>query len=137
MTFRKVKPYDAREAEEARALLNAARKQNGGVEDLLQRMREVVYHGERAAEKKKREEAKAAKTRARGAVVKDPRGPREDLDLRGGRDATTRDDAEDVEEKNASPFASSDAVAARHKAHSASGEKMEPAKRAPFRGKCT
>ena len=106
---------------------------------MLQRMREVVYHGERAAEKKKREEAKAAKTRARGAVVKDPRGPREDLDLPGGRDATTRDDAEeeDVEEKNASPFASSDAVAARHKAHSASGEKMEPAKRAPFRGKCT
>ena len=137
VTFRKVKPYDAREAEEARALLNAARKKNGGVEDLLQRMREVVYHGERAAEKKKREEAKAAKTRARGAVVKDPRGPREDLDLPGGRDATTRDDAEDVEEKNASPFASSDAVAARHKAHSASGEKMEPAKRAPFRGKCT
>jgi hypothetical protein len=43
-----------------------------------------------------------------------------------------------VEEKNAKkPFASSDAVAARHKAHSASGEKMEPAKRAPFRGKCT
>jgi tRNA (guanine10-N2)-methyltransferase len=137
VTFKKVKPYDQTEAEEARALLNAARKKNGGVEDLLQRMREVVYHGERAAEKKKREEAKAAKTRARGAVVKDPRGPREDLDLPGGRDATTRDDAEDVEEKNASPFASSDAVAARHKAHSASGEKMEPAKRAPFRGKCT
>jgi hypothetical protein len=36
--------------------------------------------------------------------VKDPRGPREDLDLPGGRDATTRDDREEtLEKKNAVP----------------------------------
>ncbi len=39
----------------ARAELNKERNENGGMEDLLQRMREVVYHGERAAEKKKKE----------------------------------------------------------------------------------
>ena len=147
VTFRKVKPYDAREAEGARRASRA--RKNGGSRTCCSACAGWCTTAS-APQKKKREEAKAAKTRARGAVVKDPGGPREDLDLLGGGDATTWDDAadaarapssaskeKDVEKKNASPFASSDAVAARHKAHSASGEKMEPAKRAPFRGKCT
>jgi NCAIR mutase (PurE)-related protein len=83
-------------------------------------MREVVYHGERAAEKKKREAAKEAKTRARGAVVKDPR----EEENRGEKTTLVSRGASDV-------------VAARHRAHSASETKMDPAKRAPFRGKCT
>ena len=131
MTFRKVAPYDARVAEAAREKLREARLKNGGMEDLLQRMREVVYHGERAAEKKKREEAKAAKTRARGAVVRDPRdGEKEDAIKKVVA-------AEGAAKGETTPVGSSDVVAARHKAHSAIGAKMEPAKRAPFRGKCT
>ena len=73
VTFEKSKPYDAREAEAARARLNAARLKNGGVEDLLQRMREVVYH---ASARRRRRNAKPRRRRRpgrEGAVVKDPR----------------------------------------------------------------
>jgi tRNA (guanine10-N2)-methyltransferase len=73
VTFEKVKPYDEAEAREARVALREERRKNGGMEDLLQRMREVVYHGERAAERKKREKAKHEKTLARGAAIRDPR----------------------------------------------------------------
>lgn len=133
VTFEKSKPYDAREAEAARARLNAARLKNGGVEDLLQRMREVVYHGERAAEKKKREAAKEAKTRARGAVVKDPRA----VSVGSGCLETSAEKEEETLEKKTPFRGASDVVAERHRAHSASETKMDPAKRAPFRGKCT
>ena len=146
VTFEKSKPYDAREAEAARARLNAARLKNGGVEDLLQRMREVVYHGERAAEKKKREAAKEAKTRARGAVVKDPRrkntshpsGVRDSGAVSGASGVETSAEKEEENFEKTTPFRdASDVVAERHRAHSASKTKMDPAKRAPFRGKCT
>lgn len=129
VTFEKVKPYDEAVAEKARVELNKARLENGGMEDLLQRMREVVYHGERALEKKKKEQAKLEKTKARGVEVRDPR--KEGGEGKGG-------DTEKGEEKSEKiiPAAFGDVVAARHASHSAAGEKMDKAKREKFRGKC-
>lgn len=99
MTFEKTRAYDAEAAAEARRALAKAREADGGMEDLLQRMRETVYHGER--QKKKRAGAGGA---AGG----------------GG-------DAEGV--------GAGEAVGAAHRAHSASGEKMAPARRGGGRAK--
>lgn len=99
VTFEKTRAYDVEAAAEARRALAEAREAGGGMEDLLQRMRETVYHGER--QKKKR---------AGGA------GGERNADAADGQGA-------------------GEAVGAAHRAHSASGEKMAPAKRGGGRAK--
>ena len=106
------------------------------MEDLLQRMREVVYHGERAAEKKKKETAKLERTKLRGAEVWDPRKEEGGGDEKNDEDDDTK--KKDEAEKNETPrFGPGDVVGKRHALHSAAGSKMEPARREKFRGKCT
>ena len=51
VTFEKTRAYDVEAAAEARALAEP-RDAGGGMEDLLQRMRETVYHGERRRKKR-------------------------------------------------------------------------------------
>ena len=101
VTFEKTRAYDVEAAAEARRALADARDAGGGMEDLLQRMRETVYHGERRRKK-----------RAGGA------GGESDADAADGPGA-------------------GEAVGAAHRAHSASGEKMAPAKRGGGRAKLT
>jgi len=136
VTFEKIVPYDEKVAKKARAELNKERNENGGMEDLLQRMREVVYHGERAAEKKKKETAKLERTKLRGAEVWDPRKEEGGGDEKNDEDDDTK--KKDEAEKNETPrFGPGDVVGKRHALHSAAGSKMEPARREKFRGKCT
>ena len=121
VTFEKVKPYDAAVARGARETLRERRKTEGGVEDLLERMREVVYQprGDQGVD----EDGNAKPRRKRGT------GPS------GGKFTPTPSKPEEAAALRAAGGGGE--VGAMHRAHSAVGVKMDKAKRPEFRGKNT
>lgn len=113
VTFEKIKAYDEAEAAAAREALHKAREESGGMEDLLERMRATVYHGEN---KEKKQQRKGKHERKRGSDSGAGEGNN------GGGDCGS----------NVGP---GETVAANHRDHSAKEERMDSAKRPAFRGK--
>ena len=134
MTFEKVKPYDAAIAKAARETLRERRKTEGGVEDLLERMREIVYQP-RGDGPGVDEDGNAKPRRKRGT------GPS------GGKFTPTPSKPEAAAALRAAGGGGGGGgsgggsgggeVGAMHRAHSAVGVKMDKAKRPEFRGKNT
>lgn len=127
VTFEKTEKYDEVKAKSAKVALEKARKENGGVEDLLERMRATVYHGENKERQKQRRERTDgeddASNRGEGSNRGRGRG-------RGGGD------------KNQGKFLDGglgpgEKVGAMHREHSTTEERMEAAKRPGFRSKLT
>jgi hypothetical protein len=106
-------------------MLRARRKTEGGVEDLLERMREIVYQ---PREDVVDEEGNVRPRRKRGT------GPS------GGKFTPTPSKPEALaalREETLKGTGGGDVVGAMHRAHSSVGVKMDPAKRPGFRGKLT
>jgi hypothetical protein len=128
--FEKTKPYDEADARRAHEERQKARRERGGMEDLLERMRETVYHGERAAAKKK-------KQKEREAREKKGEEEEEENEEEGGASKKEGDEsrANEDEKKRRAPRVGPDAVAEKHREHSRKRERMPPGKRTAFRGK--
>ena len=134
VTFEKVKPYDAAVAKAARETLRERRKTEGGVEDLLERMREIVYQP-RGDGPGVDEDGNAKPRRKRGT------GPS------GGKFTPTPSKPEAAAALRAAGGGGGGGgsgggsgggeVGAMHRAHSAVGVKMDKVKRPEFRGKNT
>ena len=129
--FEKTKPYDEADARRAHEERQKARRERGGMEDLLERMRETVYHGERAAAKKKKQKEREAREKKREEEEE------ENDEEEGGASKKEGDEsrANEDEKKRRAPRVGPDAVAEKHREHSRKRERMPPGKRTAFRGK--
>ena len=123
MTFEKTKRYDEAEAAKAKEELMRLREENGGVEDLLERMRATVYHGEN----KERKQRRGRGGRRDGQDGAGGSGGGEGGGSGGGGGGSG----------GGGGVGPGETVAARHREHSAKEERMEAAKRPGFRSKLT